>query len=156
MSSRNAKFRNSIQTRSLNQLTKALGGVAELLAFQLKSPYTEIKQFKAQEEDDDRYFLQFQGSLKLPYQSLERPDEGLIFCVDFAGEVMSDLPNPPIHELLYAASVTSLTIFGYGDRWPGEIVEARRELLNGLEVHGSTFKKVRLDSLLEVLDENYS
>jgi len=152
--SRSAKFRDSIQTRSLNQLTKTLGEVAELIAYQLNPPYTEIKQFKAQEEDD-RYFLQFQGSLKLLYQSLERPDEGLVFRVDFDGEVMSDLPNPPVHELLYAASVTSLTIFGYGDRWRGEIVEARRESLNGLEVHGSAVKKVTLDSLLEVLDENY-
>ena len=65
---------------------------------------------------------------------------------------MSDLPNPPIDELLYAASVASLTIFGYGDRWPGEI-ESQRELLDGLDVPGSTVKKVRLDSLLEILDE---
>src|SRR5208282_1611725 len=147
--SRSAKFRNSIRTKSLNQLTNSLGDVADLLAFQLKPPYTEIKQFKAQEEDD-RYFLQFQGILRLPYQSLERPDEGLIFYVDFVGEAMSDLSNPPIHELLYAASVTSLTIFGYGERWPGEIVEAQRESLNGLEVLGSTVKKVKLDSLLVI------
>ena len=152
---RSAKIRNSIQTKSLNQLTKTLGEIADILAFQLKPPYTEIKQFKAQ-EDDDRYSLQFQGTLRLPYQSLERHDEGLIFYVDFAGEAMSDLPNPPIHELLYAASVTSLTMFGYGERWPGEIVEAQGELLNGLEVPGSTVKKVMLDSLLVILDEKYS
>jgi len=149
--SRSAKFRNAIQTKSLNQLTKTLGEIAELLAFQLKPPYTEIKQLKAQEEDD-RYLLQFQGTLRLPYQSLERSDEGLIFYVDFTGEAISDLPNPPIHELLYAASVTSLTIFGYGERWPGEIVEVQREL-DGLEVHGSTVEKVSLDRLLVILDE---
>jgi len=152
--SRSAKFRNSIQTKSLNELTKTLGEVAELLAFQLKSPYTEIKRFKAQEEDD-RYFVQFQGTLRLPYQSLECPDEGLIFYVDFAGEAISDLPNPSIHELLYAASVTSLTIFGYGDRWSGEVAEVQREVLNGLEVRDSTVKRVRLDSLLLILDDNY-
>jgi len=153
--SRSAKFRNSIQTKSLSQLTKTLGEIADLLAFQLKPPYTEIKQFKAQEEDD-RYFLRFQGTLRLPYQSLERPDEGLIFYVDFAGEAMSDVPNPPIYELLYAASVTSLTIFGYDDRWPGESAEAQRDLLNGLEVPDSTVKKVKLDSLFVILDEKYS
>ncbi|HKM74783.1 MAG TPA: hypothetical protein VJZ32_00015 [Candidatus Bathyarchaeia archaeon] len=151
--SSSTKFRNSIQTKSLNQLTKTLGEVADILAFQLEPPYTEIKRFKAQEEEDDRYFLRFQGTLRLPYQSLERPDEGLIFYVDFAGEAISDLPNPPIHELLYAASVTSLTIFGYGDRWPGEIVKSQRELLNGLEVHSSTVKEIRLDNLLVILDE---
>jgi len=149
--SRSAKFRNAIQTKSLNQLTKTLGEIAELLAFQLKPPYTEIKQLKAQEEDD-RYLLQFQGTLRLPYRSLERSDEGLLFYVDFTGEAISDLPNPPIHELLYEASVTSLTIFGYGERWPGEIVEVQREL-DGLEVHGSTVKKVSLDRLLVILDE---
>ena len=150
--SKSAKFRNSIRTKSLNELTKTLGEVAEVLAYQLEPPYTDIKRFRAREEDD-RYLLQFQGTLKLPYRSLMRSDEGLIFHVDFAAEAISDLPNPPIHELLYAASVTSLTIFGYGDRWHGEV---QREVLNGLEASGSTVKKVRLENLLLILDEKPS
>ena len=147
---RTANFREQLQTKSLSHLTKSLGEIADALAYQLIPPYTEINHLKA-EEESGRYILQFQGNLKLPYQSLQRPDEGLIFWIDFAGEAISEEPNTPIHELLYAASVKSMTIYGYGERWPGTIVELPREFLGAIEVPNSALKKVGLDAFFQKL-----
>ena len=155
MSKKKNKLRNLIQTRSLSKLTKALYEMADLPGYQLQPPYTEIKQFRAHEEED-RYPIQFQGTLNLSYKKLERPKGDAIFCVDFSGEAISDPPNPPIHELLYAGSMTSLTIFGYGNQWWSEMVEFKSELLTGLEVSASALKKLSLDSLLAIFNEKYS
>ena len=57
---------NAVQTRRLRTVTKALGELAEQLAYQLRTPYTEILQFKASEKDD-RFAIEFSAKLHLHY-----------------------------------------------------------------------------------------
>lgn len=99
----------AITERSLTALTKALGELADQLGYQLKPPYTEVLNLKATEQGN-RFTIRFSAKLHLHYSSLEHRDEGLIFVVKFGGEAPADSPEPPIHELFYAAAVDSLCL----------------------------------------------
>ncbi len=96
----------ALKTKSLTALTQALSELCEELAYQLKPPYTEILQFRAQEESE-RFAVEFNARLYLHYASLGSCPEGLVFTISFGGPAIADSPAPPIHELFYAALVES-------------------------------------------------
>jgi len=140
----------AIAERSLTGLTKALGELANQLGYQLKLPYTEILNFKAIEQGD-RFTIRFSAKLHLHYSSFEHRDEGLIFVVKFGGEALAESPEPPIHELFYAAIVDSLSVYGYGSRWHGEILRTPAEYGKNLDITAEYLNQIQLARLYQLL-----
>ena len=140
----------AVQSKSLTNLTKALRALAEELTYQLKPPYTEVKQFKASEEAE-RFAIEFSAILHLHYFSLATTSEGLVFTIDFDGNALADSSNPPIHELFYAARVEGLKIYGYGTRWKGRAIPTAEKLAQNLEVTSQTLNEMELDGFSAAL-----
>src|SRR3990172_2660601 len=105
-------LQDALQTKRLAAVTKALSELAERLAYQLRSTYTEVLRFIAREEDD-RYAIEFAAKLHLHYSSLGKQNEGLVFMVEFERDAYADSPNPSLHELFYAAVVNSVSSYAY-------------------------------------------
>jgi hypothetical protein len=38
-----------------------------------------------------------------------------VFVIYFDGNAFSEIPTPPIHELFYAAVISAIAVYGYGD-----------------------------------------
>jgi hypothetical protein len=146
MSSGSAKLQSAIQSRSLGDLTKAIGELADRLGYQLRPPFTQVKRFTSK-EDAERFSIQFEGQLSLHYTGPGRQDEGLIFSVGFSGSALADTPTPPINELFYAASVDSMSVYGYGARWKGETITTPNEFSENLEVAVNALSKVEMRDL---------
>ena len=146
-----AELKEAIQTKSLTASTRALGHLAEGLAYKLGLPYTEIIDFKAK-EDDGRFALHFEAKLGLHYSNLTNQQEGLVFVIEFSGEAFSDSPTPPIHELFYAGVMRSFQVYGYGGQWKGTAVTAHREVMLNLEVSSKSLNEIDLDSFFEQLE----
>jgi hypothetical protein len=87
----------------------------------------------------------------LHYFSLATTSEGLAFTIDFAGNALADSPNPPIHELFYAARVEGLKIYGYGTRWKGRAVPTAEKFAQNLEVTSQTLNEMELDGFSAAL-----
>ncbi len=147
-----SELKEALRSKSLTSLTKALGELAEGLAYQLKFPYTEILQFRAQEEGG-RYAVHFEAKLHLHYSNLGSSPEGLIFATKFDGDALSDSPTPPIHELFYAGVVESFQVYGYGSRWTGTIVAIPDDLAKNLEVASKTISAIDIDRFYQLLQE---
>ena len=141
-----SKLQDALQTRQLTAVTKALGKLAEKLAYQLKPPYTEILQFKANEEYD-RFTIEFSAKLHLHYANPQKRAEGLVFLLQFSGEASADSPNPPIHELFYAGLIDSLLVYGYGPRWKGKSEETSKACAKNLDVTSPTLVAIELKDL---------
>jgi hypothetical protein len=144
------KLEDAIRSKSLTPITKALGELAERLGYQLKPPYTEVSNFKAKEVDEG-FIVQFTAKLHLHYSSLERADEGLVIVIRFSGEALADSPTPPIHELFYAAVVDSLSVYGYGSRWPGAVTKTPSEYRENLEVTAGYLNQLQLAHVYQSL-----
>ena len=142
------KLKSAIRTKSLTAITKALGDLAERLGYQLKPPYTEVMNFRAKEAEE-RFTVEFTAKLHLHYSSLARADEGLVFVVAFSGEALTDSPTPPIRELFYAATVNSLSMYGYGSRWPGNTIKTPAEYHENLEVAVEYLNQICLTNLCQ-------
>lgn len=142
----------AVQSKSLGSLTKDLGKIAEELAYQLKPPHTEIKQYKAAEEAE-HYAIGFSATLHLHYFSPVNTSEGLVFAIDFVGDALADSSNPPIHELFYASRVEGLRIYGYGARWRGRTVPIDECLRRNLEVTSKTLDEMELDHFRAALGQ---
>ena len=143
-----SELEEALQSRKLNSVTRALSELAERLAYQLKPPYTEVIQLRA-EEDGQRYAIQFSARLHLHYSDFQTQREGLVFTVQFSGEAYADSPNPPIQELFATALVDSLVVFGYGKEWAGEVVPTPDQFAKNLEVGSLTFNQIPTAVFLE-------
>ena len=142
------ELESAIRTKSLTAITKALGDIAARLGYQLKLPYTEVLNFRAKEAEE-RFTVKFTAKLHLHYSSLARGDEGLVFAIAFSGEALTDSPTPPIHELFYAATVDSLSIYGYGSKWPGNTIKTPPEYRENLEVTVEYLNQIHLTNLYQ-------
>lgn len=149
MSSGSGKLREAVQNKSLGDLTKALGELADRLAYQLKPPFTEVERFTSREEAG-LFSIQFDGQLGLHYASLEHQDEGLVFNVKFNGSAFADSPTRPIDELFYAAAIESISVFGYGPRWKGETIATPKKFSDNVEVTAKTLSKVAMSDLFSL------
>ncbi len=145
-----SELHEALKSKSLTALTLALGEVADGIAYQLRPPYTEIQQFKAQEESG-RFTIHFQARLHLHYSNPGGTPEGLIFTIKFGGDALSDSPSPPIHELFYAGVVESFQVCGYGSRWTGTKIATALEFRKNLEVPSKTISEIDIDSFYRVL-----
>jgi hypothetical protein len=146
-----SKFKEALLSKSLTRLTEASSELAEQLAYQLKPPYTQILQFKA-EEENGRFAVRFSAELHLHYSSLRSDQEGLVFTINFGGEAFADSPNPPIHELFYAGVVESLKVCGYGPRWKGKPLQTSEEFVTNLEIRARTLNRIDLDDFYRILE----
>ncbi len=144
-------LRDAVQSKSLPKLTKALSELADELAYQLKPPYTEILRLKAKEEAG-HFDVDFAARLHLHYSSLSTNEEGLVFTIKFGGEAFADSPNPPIHELFYAAVVESIRVYGYGSRWRGRTITTPQEVARNLEVTSQTLDEIAMDDFYRMLE----
>jgi hypothetical protein len=149
MSVDSSRLRDALRDKSLTDLTKALGGLADRIDYRLKPPLTEVERLTSREEDG-RYSIQFEGQLSLHYASAERQDEGLLFNVKFSGSAIADAPTPPIDELLYAAMIQSVSSFGYGARWKGETIPTPQKFSDNLEVTAKTISKLEISDLFNL------
>ncbi len=145
-------LRDTVQSKSLPKLTKALSELADELAYQLKPPYTEILRLKAKEEAG-RFDVDFAARLHLHYSSLSTSQEGLVFTIQFGGETFADSPNPPIHELFYAAVVESIRVYGYGSKWKGRTITTPQEIAKNLEVTSQTLNEITMDDFHRMLED---
>jgi hypothetical protein len=145
------KLRESIRSRSLTALTKSITELANELAYQLKTPYTEIMRLKAR-EDGDRFTVIFAAKLHLHYTSLEREEEGLVFTIQFGGDTLAESPTPPVHELFYAAAARSLFIHGYGSRWKGKPTVTPKEFAQNLEVKSEMLAEIETEDFFRILE----
>ena len=143
-------LREALQTKSLTALTKALSELADVLAYELKPPNTEILKFKAQEDGAD-FALTFEALLHLHYSSVGSHPEGVIFAVRFSGDALSESPTPPIHELFYAGVVESFRVYGYGTRWKGKTILKPPELMKNLDVSVEEISEVDVDYFYQLL-----
>jgi hypothetical protein len=140
--------REALQKRELNLLTRALGELAEKHAYQLKPPYTEIIELRA-EQDGQRYAIQFSARLHLHYSSKQERMEGWVFTVRFSGVGFADSPNPPLNELFSAASVDSFVAYAYGKDWVGEVIPTPEQFAKSLEVASQTLTLIPTEAFLE-------
>lgn len=138
----------ALQSRILNHVTRALSELAETLAYQLKPPYTEVTQLRA-EEDGQRYAIQFSARLHLHYSAIQTQREGLVFTVQFSGGAYADSPNPPVEELFATALVDSFVVFGYGNEWAGEVIPTPEQFAKNLEVSSQTLNQIPTAFFLE-------
>jgi hypothetical protein len=127
------EFEKALESKSPTGLTKALSRIADELGYQLKPPYTEIRDFRARERSG-RFSVKFDAKLHLHYSTLASCREGLLFIIQFGGKALSDTPNPPADELFYAGVVKSVRVYGYGTKWAGRAVTVAQEIMNNLEV----------------------
>jgi len=135
----------------VSSVTHALGEVAEKLSYQLKPPYTELIQLKANQEGS-RFAIQFSAKLHLHYSSLHTQDEGLVFTLQFSGEAYADSPSPPVDELFAAGVVDSLLVYSYGTNWPGQTISTPDQLARSLEVKSRTLNRISIDDFLKSLE----
>jgi len=148
MSNAGDKLWVALHSREVNAVTRALSELAEKLAYQLKPPYTEVLQLKAKEEGN-RYEIQFSARLHLHYMSLRSQDEGLVFTLEFSGEAYSDSPNLPVDDLFAPGLTDSLSVYGYGTRWPGQTMPTPDLLAKNVDVRSRTLNKIPLDDFLK-------
>jgi hypothetical protein len=134
----------ALQSRKLDSVTKALRDLADGLAYGLKPPYTELVRLTA-EEEDQFFSIRFSAKLYLHYTSLQTPNEGLVFTLQFSGEASADSPDPPIDELFSAGLVDSLEVFGYEKRWASHSVRTPEVFLTNLEVSSQTVSGISID-----------
>ncbi len=143
-----SELEEALQSRELNRVTRALSELAGKLAYQLKPPYTEVIQLRA-EEDGQRYAIRFSARLHLHYSDIQTQSEGLVFTVQFSGDAYADSPNPPIQELFAAALLDSFVVFGYGNEWAGQVVPTPDQFAKNLEVNSLTLNQIPTAVFLE-------
>ena len=148
MSNARSRLRAALQSREVSSVTQALSELAEKLAYQLKPPYTEVMQLKANEEGN-RFAIQFSARLHLHYSSLQTQDQGLVFTLQFSGEAHADSPNPPVNELFAAGVVDSLFVYAYGSNWPGQTIHTPDKLTQNLEVKSRKLNRIAIDDFLK-------
>jgi len=140
-------LRQALESKSLTALTKAIGRIANSLAYELKPPYTELLQLTSREEGDE-YSIHFEARLSLHYRARE---DGLVFKIDFGGDTLSDTPSPLLHDLFYAAVVKEVRVYGYGHAWDGKSIATPEEFTQNLEVTSPTVDEIELKDFLDIL-----
>jgi len=141
------ELEEALDSKSLTALTKAIGNVAENLGYQLKPPHTEVLQLNSKEEAEE-YTVNFHARLRLHYC---KPGEGIVVVVVFNGEALSETPTPLLHDLFYAAVVSQVDVYGYGEKWPGKTLATPREFKEQLEVPTLTVNEIGMDQFLKNL-----
>jgi len=144
-------FREAIKTKSVATLTKAIGKLADELAYHLTLPYTEIMEFKSKEHAD-RYRIHFSAISRLSYNPSKTQNEGLVFAMGFSGIAISDIPAPPIHELFYAGKITTLKVYGYGNSWTGKRTRTPVELQQSLDLKIATVNFINIEDFCTQLN----
>jgi len=144
------EFKKALESKSLTALTKALSEIAGQLAYQLKSPYTEILNFRAREQSG-RFRVHFSAKLYLHYSSLTSQLEGLLFIIQFGGDALSDTPTPPSDELFYAGVVESFRVHAYGSRWIGTAITMSEEVAKNLEVPSEALTDIGVNRFVKQL-----
>jgi hypothetical protein len=142
------ELETALQNRNLTSLTGALRQVANRLGYQLKSPYTEVTQLKA-EEEGNRFLIRFTAKLYVHYSSTQLPAEGLVFTVQFGGEANSDSQSPPVQELFSAGTLDSLVVYGYRTRWSGQTFATPELFVSELEVPSRTLNRIPIELFLK-------
>jgi hypothetical protein len=137
----------ALESKSLTELTKAIGRIANTLAYVLKPPHTEVLQLTSKEEGDG-YSVHFEARLRLHYCA---PEDGLVFTVDFGGDALSDIPSPLLHDLFYAAVVKQVNVYGYGSAWNGKTIATPQEFKQHLEVTSPTVNEIQMEQFLNIL-----
>lgn len=144
-----ARLKEAVHSGCLTAFTKAVGDLAEEAGFQLRAPYTVIKELKANEEGEG-FTVQFTARTCLHYSC--SMNEGFVLAVEFSGRAYADSPNPPIHELFNAATIDSILVYGYGRRWKGKNITTPTELAKNLEVTSSELIKMELEEFLQAVE----
>jgi hypothetical protein len=144
------EFKNALKSKSLTALTKALGEIADQLAYQLKPPYTEILDFRAREQSG-RFSVHFRAKLYLHYSSLASQVEGLLFIIQFGGDALTDTPTPPSDELFYAGVVESFRVHAYGSHWVGPPITVSEEVTKNLEVSSKELTDIGVNRFVQQL-----
>jgi hypothetical protein len=148
---RTAKLMEAVQSRSVSAITKAVADLADEIDFQLKPPYTELKEFKAREEGE-RFIIRFAAKLCLHYSGFGKRSEGFVLVVEFSGEAFAESPSPPLHELFYAEKAEMLSVYGYGGLWRGEAIATPVEFAKNLEVNSPALVQMNLQDFYRILD----
>jgi len=141
-----AKLREAIQSRSLTDTTETISEIAERLDYTLRPPYTEVSKFHAREEDG-QYSISFAARLYLHYSRVSDWSEGLVLVLAFDGEAAADSPSPPIQDLFYAATLRSVSAYGYGPRWKAKTLSTPPALARNLELTVDELSEIQLDGL---------
>jgi hypothetical protein len=140
-------LKEALESKSLTALTKAIGRVANSLAYALKPPHTEVLQLSSKEESDG-YSVRFEARLRLHYSASE---DGLVFIIEFGGDALSDTPSPLLHDLFYAAVVRQVNVYGYGSAWMGKTIATPQEFTQHLEVTSPTVNEIEMNEFFDVL-----
>jgi len=145
-----SELKSALESKSLTALTKALGEIADQLAYQLKSPYTEILDFRARKRSG-RFSVHFRAKLYLHYSSLASQAEGLLFIIQFGGDALSDTPTPPSDELFYAGVVESFRVHAYGSKWIGPETTVTEDITKHLEVPSRALADIDVNAFVQQL-----
>ena len=140
-------LKEALESKSLTALTKAIGRIANSLAYGLKPPHTELLQLTSKEEGDG-YSTHFEARLHLHYCTREN---GLVFKIEFGGDALSDTPSPLLHDLFYAAVVKQVNVYGYGPAWSGKTIATPQEFKQHLEVNSPTVKEIEMKEFFDIL-----
>ncbi len=96
--------------------------------------------------------MNFAAKLHLHYSSSQSNHEGLIFTIESNGETLTDSPNPPIHELFYAAVLEGFKVYGYGHGWEGKLISTPGQFTVNLEVTAQTLKEMEIENFYRMLE----
>jgi hypothetical protein len=140
-------LKEALESKSLTGLTKAIGKVADNLAYRLKPPHTDVLQLTAKQEAEG-YSVHFEARLRLHYCSRE---DGLVFAIEFGGDALSDTPSPLLHDLFFAAVIKQIRVYGYGSAWKGKTIKTPQEFTQHLEVTSPTINELNMKEFCDIL-----
>ena len=75
-----------------------------------------------------------------------------MFAIGFSGDAVSDIPAPPIHELFYAAKITMLKVYNYGNSWMGKRTRPPVELQQSLDLKIATVDLINIEDFCTQLN----